>query len=457
MEPSVVVISNNNCLPVQDVTDDTPQKNVDIKVYKRRLWVLGLFSFSSMMSAMTFPQYVSMANINSCFYGVSSEAVDWTTLIILIVYLVFILPVSSLINYMDLRWTVICTGFWNAVGAATQFATLSPDSFPFVMVVSFFAALSNLFVLGVPPALAAKWFPSRELSRACSFGVFGNQLGVAIGFVFSPLIVPADCSRKDLISIGKRNVAYILTAVNLVVFILIVFTFQNAPKNPPSLAQAQKRKESSESHTQIIMNMLKNPNFILILIVYGLMVGSYYAIGTILNSLILYFFPHKEMQVGWMGLLFVVCGLVGSIIAGFTLDSTHKFKETSIAICCASLVTLIIFSGCLYVNHLWVQFITICLFGFCLTSFLPIGFEYGIEVTYPQSEAISACLLNASAMLFGIVLTEMLSHILENEGPLSSNAALTVTIFICCIITTFITRDYKRCKKNAEIKFISSQ
>ncbi|GFY67254.1 hypothetical protein TNIN_375911 [Trichonephila inaurata madagascariensis] len=65
-------------------------------------------------------------------------------MIILVVYLVFIFPVSSLINYMDLRWTVICTGFWNVMASATQFATLNPDSFPFVMVVSFFAALSNL-------------------------------------------------------------------------------------------------------------------------------------------------------------------------------------------------------------------------------------------------------------------------------------------------------------------------
>ncbi|GFU32141.1 feline leukemia virus subgroup C receptor-related protein 2 [Trichonephila clavipes] len=131
--------------------------------------------------------------------------------------------------------------------------------------------------------------------------------------------------------------------------------------------------------------------------------------------------------------------------------------ETSLAICVCSLLTFLIFSGCLYVNHLWVQFITISLFGFFLTSFLPIGFEYGIEVTYPQSEAICACLLNASAMLFGIILTEMLSHILESEGPLSSNAALTVTIFMCCIIANFITRDYKRYKKNAEIKSLSSQ
>ena len=36
---------------------------------------------------------------------------------------------------------------------------------------------------------AAIWFPSDEVSTATSFGVFGNQLGVALGFVIPPLIV----------------------------------------------------------------------------------------------------------------------------------------------------------------------------------------------------------------------------------------------------------------------------
>ncbi|GIZ04503.1 feline leukemia virus subgroup C receptor-related protein 2 [Caerostris extrusa] len=307
-----------------------------------------------------------------------------------------------------------------------QFA--SQNSFVYV-------GLSNLFVLAVPPVLAAKWFPSQELSRACAIGVFGNQLGVAIGFVLSPSIVSSDCSQKDQISIGKRNVAYILTAVNVVVFALVTFTFQNTPKLPPSLSESQrKKKDNDQSHIQVVLSMLKNPNFILINIMYGLMVGSYFAIGTTLNNLILRFYPHKEVEIGWMGLLFIVAGLVGSIISGYILDLTHKFN------------------GCLYLGHIWIQFLTIGIFGFFLTSFLPIGIEYGIEVTYPQSEAVCTCLLNASTMIFGIILTEMLSHILESEGPLSSNAALAVILFLCCVVANFITKDYKRSKKNVEIK-----
>ncbi|XP_055937927.1 feline leukemia virus subgroup C receptor-related protein 2-like [Argiope bruennichi] len=434
------------------VAENSPQKIPKIKVYKRRLWTLGLFSISSMMSAMTFPQYVVMANINSCFYDVSMEAVNWTAMIWMVVYFFFSFPMSYLMNnYLNLRWTVMGAAFFNVVATGLQFATTQPSGFPYVMLSAFVASLSNLFILAIPPFLAAKWFPSHELNRACAVGVFGNQLGIAIGFVLSPLAVSNECSRKDLITIGKRNVAYILTAVNIVIFILITFTFQNAPKLPPSVGEAQKKKDPNVSYKEIVLSMMKNTDFILIFIIYGLMVGSFFALGSTLNELILEFFPHQEVAIGWMGLLFIVCGLVGSLFAGYILDRTHKFKETTFGICFASLITFIVFSGCLYANQIWIQFITIGVFGFFLTSFLPIGFEYGIEVTYPQSEAICACLLNASTMFFGLILTEMLSHILESEGPLSSNAALTVILFLCCVLANFMTKDYKRSKQNAEI------
>lgn len=83
---------------------------VEIKVYKRRF----TFSFLSMLCGMLFTHYTSMANV--CFYGVGQEAVNWTGNIILVVYIVLVFPVSSLIDYMDLRWTVLCASFCNTTG-----------------------------------------------------------------------------------------------------------------------------------------------------------------------------------------------------------------------------------------------------------------------------------------------------------------------------------------------------
>ena len=34
-----------------------------------------------------------------------------------------------------------------------------------------------------------------------------------------------------------------------------------------------------------------------------------------------------------------------------------------------------------------------------MTGYLPVGFEYGVEITYPDKEAISSSLLNVSAQV----------------------------------------------------------
>ncbi|KAG8200252.1 hypothetical protein JTE90_021907 [Oedothorax gibbosus] len=425
---------------------------VELKVYKRRIWMLFLFSFLSMLSAMLFTHYTSIANVNGCFYNVSQEAVNWTGNIFAVTYIVLIFPVSSLIDYIDLKYTVLCASFFNTAACAVQIATSEPDSFLYAILSSFFGSLSNVFILGVPPFLAAKWFPSNELSRACAYGVLGNQLGVAFGFIFSPLMISSDCTQKDLISVEKRNAAYILTAVNAVVFILVMFSFQNEPNVPPSLSQAEKRNSCKEPYRQVVIHFFKNIDFILIFIMYGIMVASVFALSTNLNNLVNRFFPHQEKAIGVMGLVFVVAGLLGSIIAGYFLDYTKKFKETSVFICIASFFTFILFSCLLMVNKLWVQFISIATYGFFLTSFLPIGFEYGMEITYPLSESVCACLLNASTMLFGLILTEVISTVLDNFGEVYACAVFAVCLFLCCLITGFISKDYKRSRQNEEWK-----
>ena len=40
-----------------------------------------------------------------------------------------------------------------------------------------------------------------------------------------------------------------------------------------------------------------------------------------------------------------------------------------------------------------------------MTGYLPLGFEFAAEITYPESEGTSSGLLNASAQIFGILST----------------------------------------------------
>lgn len=47
----------------------------------------------------------------------------------------------------------------------------------------------------------------------------------------------------------------------------------------------------------------------------------------------------------------------------------------------------------------------ICLHSFFMTGYLPVGFEFAAELTFPEAEGTSSGLLNASAQIFGIICT----------------------------------------------------
>ena len=75
-----------------------------------------------------------------------------------------------------------------------------------------------------------------------------------------------------------------------------------------------------------IKELFKNYNFILVLITYGINTGSYYAIGTLLNLIISQYYTDENENIGIIGLILVVSGLIGSIICGLILDRLKAFK-----------------------------------------------------------------------------------------------------------------------------------
>ncbi len=61
-------------------------------------------------------------------------------------------------------------------GAWIKVLGVSPDLFYVLLIGQTVAAMSQVFVLGVPPTVAAVWFGPDEVSSACGIGVFGNQV-----------------------------------------------------------------------------------------------------------------------------------------------------------------------------------------------------------------------------------------------------------------------------------------
>merc|ERR1712008_512412 len=85
------------------------------------------------------------------------------------------------------------------------------------------------------------------------------------------------------------------------------------------------------------------------------------------------------------------------------------------------------------------------LLGFFMTGYLPLGFEFAAEITFPESEGTSSGLLNASAQVFGIFCTMAAEQLLSNTGnDLLANGMLAGVLLLGTILTALIKADYRR-------------
>lgn len=92
------------------------------------------------------------------------------------------------------------------------------------------------------------------------------------------------------------------------------------------MAQLQTQNEEPIKFVVSLKRLLVNVPFVLLLIAYGINTGIFYAISTLLNQIILKHYPDASKDAGWIGLVIVLSGMVGSVICGVILDRWRRYK-----------------------------------------------------------------------------------------------------------------------------------
>ncbi|KAK1795776.1 hypothetical protein P4O66_008839 [Electrophorus voltai] len=421
------------------------QKPLETKLYRRRFAVLTIFSLYSLVNAFQWIQYSIITNIFKDYYNVSNVKIDWLSVVYMVAYVPLIFPATWLLDKKGLRLTTLLGAGLNCIGAWVKCASIGSDLFWVTMVAQTICSVAQVFILGLPSRIASVWFGPREVSTACATAVLGNQLGVAVGFLLPPVLVPNTPKDKVLMGHNIGIMFYGTAAVSTLLFILTVIVIQDRPQLPPSQAQAVLLTGPAEdySYSQSIVRLFKNKPFILLLLSYGIMTGSFYSVSTLLNQMIIAH-NHSELNAGRIGLTLVVAGMVGSILCGLWLDHTKAYKMTTLVVYIISFIGMLVFTFTLDLGHLLVVFFTAGALGFFMTGYLPIGFEFGVEITYPESEGTSSGLLNAFAQVFGVIFTLIQGKLTSDYNPQAGNLFLCAWIFLGIILTAMIKSELKR-------------
>ncbi|XP_017797546.1 PREDICTED: feline leukemia virus subgroup C receptor-related protein 2 isoform X2 [Habropoda laboriosa] len=395
------------------------------KVYKRRWLMLGLFTLYTGMSSFQWVQYSIITNIITRYYGVSSLAVDWTSMAFMVYYVIFIIPATYMLDRWGLRWTNIVGCGINCLG-------------------SWIKVLSTI-VLIMPGRLAAQWFDVTEISTATSLSIFGNQLGIALSFLLTPILIK---NHENLDDIGSAlsHLFWAIAIIISVAFLLVITLFENDPKLPPSktrVLQKLNQMEVEESFIEPVKRLFKNKCYLLLCNSYGLGIGVFNAVGTLLNQIYLEHFEHGEEDAGRIGLAMIVAGMIGSICFGVILDKTQKFKETTVIVYFLALCGQIFFSTFACLEMKWMVYLSATFLGYFMVGYFALGYEICAEYTYPESEGITAGILNVGNNVYGIVLVLIMGRLLEVYGDIPVHVGLCTALLVGFIMTVF-TEDVQR-------------
>lgn len=200
---------------------------VSVKLYFKRWLVLLIFSLISGMNAFHSIQYNIIQDIVVFYYTPSlpedklakNEAVNWMVMTFMLTYIVLAFPVMFILDRKGLRVCIIIGALTTAIGAWIKIGGVNPKRFFVAMTAQVFCAIGQAFLLGLPARVSGVWFGQSEVSLATSIGVFGNQLGTAIGFLVPPSVIPNTTNIEFL----TMRFYYLLLTVAAICTILLIF------------------------------------------------------------------------------------------------------------------------------------------------------------------------------------------------------------------------------------------
>uniref|UniRef100_A0A182MYU5 Major facilitator superfamily (MFS) profile domain-containing protein n=1 Tax=Anopheles dirus TaxID=7168 RepID=A0A182MYU5_9DIPT len=427
--------------------------SVQLQVYKRRWFLLVLTVLSIAISYVQWIQYSIVANIMAKYYNISPAWIDWTSMVFMVIYIIAVFPVSYVMDVRNMRQSAVIGTVGTALGAWVKVFSADPAQFKIVIIGQIVSAVAQVFLLSIPSRLSATWFSPEEASSVCAFGVFGAQLGIAIGFFLTPMVIT---NHEDFSAIGVDLQVFLMgiAGISTMIACMVIAVFKSEPPFAPSHIQALQRtmKPRRKDYWPSVARLLKDENYLILVIAYGINVGLFNAFSTLLNQIVLNYFPDSASDAGRIGLALIVLGLIGSMVFGYLLDTSHKYKATAVWVCRLSAVTLVIFALALESRSKKLLAVASVFLGFFMTGFQPIGYEFAAELTFPEPDGPVMGILNISTQIFGIVITLMISGLQNILGDFVGNIVFAAFLLLDGNIIALIRSDLRRYNTHLEIE-----
>ncbi|XP_064597874.1 solute carrier family 49 member 4-like [Liolophura sinensis] len=410
-----------------------PAPSLEVKVYKRRFYILFMFSMSALAQAAVWNTWGPVSQSAKQVFGWTDGDIallaNWGP----ISFIISLYPFSWIMDVKGLRWALISCSFVVAAGAALRCITFQqPYATWLIHGGQFLNGLGGPVAMAACTVVSSTWFPPNQRTISTSIGNLLNAVGVAVSFI---------------IGIWPRG--YLSAGFCVAVFLGILLYFPAKPPLPPSTTASVKRVDFKTG----TLALLCHTQFWVISSIYGVCLGTINCWMSVLD-VVLNPLGISQETAGWMGFYSIIGGTIAVFVVAIVADIFSKrMKVILVALYLmagGNFLWLALISGQYIPSnsvHVWISVIA---GNTLITAGVPLIYELACEITFPISESVTTSALAMYNNVAGLIF--LLVMMIPNINVSWTNWCVLGTVLFCVPLLLLLKDKYKRLDMDLEMK-----
>ena len=198
----------------------------------------------------------------------------------------------------------------------------------------------------------------------------------------------------------------------LITFILFQLLMKSKPDFYPSAVAEAPIPDLSLR--QSCKELRKNTSFLLLTIQHAMTNGCFLAVGALMSNL-LHPFGFSPSQIGQLGLVMTVFGVMSAVLMGVIVDRTAQYRRIHLTLMISIVITAWLSIYALWTGLAWFIVVSVTLMGICDVGIRPIAFSYGVELTFPMQPALINGIMVIAASTVAFILQTTVSLLTEER------------------------------------------
>lgn len=389
-------------------------------------WIILLVIVPIIIS--TEMMWLSLAPISSMaekFYGVSGMAIAVFSTSYMIMYIIFSMPASWVVDRYGYRCSLIIGALITAVFGIVR--AVFADNYTIVLISQFIIAIGQPFLLNISTKVPANWFPVNERSTAAGILIMAQYIGFAVPMVVAPSVAASSGIPKVFMLFA------IIAAISAAVS--IIFTREKPSVPLPETEDMEKEELSLGA----IKDLFTNRAYLKALFICFVSVGVFNTLLTLIETILI---PRgiTSVQAGVVGAVFVVAGIIGAALLPIVSDKLHV--RVPIIIGALSLL-LPLYLGFTFILSFQILCVVAGVIGFVVMGVAPILFQHGSEVAYPVQEGTSLGVILLMGQISGILFVYVFQAFAGATGSVTIPMILITIISAIQLPFAFLMKESK--------------